>query len=205
MAWLGREEDDADPMVATAVANNTKISSAGENNKPPAVAYVTATPSSMASMGHEEDDGDPPSARFDIKVSYYVEDEGEPIALKQYTLDAATTNKWSQLEVSPATITTVATSPSSVARDGHQEDKDDPPVALFGFDPMATTSPRERAPNALTLVAEEAYYAATPSAIAKLGTEEDDGDPSVARRWRLVLSLGQTRTHLALVCKPDLE
>jgi hypothetical protein len=133
------------------------------------------------------------------RLGYYVEDEGEPIALKQYTLDAATTNKWSQLEVSPATITTVATSPSSVAREGHQEDEDDPPVALFGFDPMATTSPRERAPNALTLVAEEVYYAATPSVVAKLGTEEDDGDPSVARRWRLVLL--QTRTYLTPVCE----
>ncbi len=44
-----------------------------------------------------------------------------------------------------------------------------------------------------------------PSVMAKMGTEEDDGDPSVARRWRLVLSLGETRPHLAIVCETGLQ
>ncbi len=69
------------------------------------------------------------------RLGYYVEDEGKPIALKQYMLDTATINKWSPLEESsPATITTVTTSLSSMVSMGHEENDGDLLVSQFDIE-----------------------------------------------------------------------
>ncbi len=63
---------------------------------------------------------------------------------------------------------------------GTEEDEDDPRVNLFGLDdPTAAATPREWTPcDHLPIAANQ--YAAMPSAIAGMGTEEDEDDPLVA-------------------------
>jgi len=114
-------------VLATIVTTTGEWSPRGQST-PAIVATVASSLSSVARSGHQEDDDypvfatSPPGPRRN-----HVENVGEHFVL---ATDAASINAWSPRgRYTPATVATVASSLSSVARSGHQEDDDYPVLA----------------------------------------------------------------------------
>ena len=132
VAHLGRKEDDADPSLApyeskgstrTGVEDPVGGRELGERQ-------LVATLPNVATP--------PPGTRRN-----HVENVGEHFVL---ATDVASINAWSPRgRYTPATVATVASSLSSVARSGHQEDDDYPVLARCRTTRLAASSaPNER-------------------------------------------------------------
>jgi len=136
---------------------------------PIAAAPSDATPSSIASLGMEEDDADPAVAHF---------------AFEETAPAPSPTGERPPPRPQPIAAVNHAATPFSMARLGaYLEDEGDPPAFAFTTATAAAAtiykwSPHERTPPAIVRT-----IASSLAALAREGHLEDDCDPPVARRW----------------------